>query len=72
MQNMAEVELAASTHRQHQVVCRRGCRLSVMFTCHNVQTPAIESVYRSNHGSIEGPDLAAVCERRAHKDSVQP
>ena len=33
---MAEVAQAASTHRQHQVVCRRGCRLSVMFTCHNL------------------------------------
>ena len=44
---MAEVAQAASTHRQHQVVCRCGCRLTVMFTCHNVQTPAIEPVYRS-------------------------
>ena len=71
MQHMAEVAQAASTHRQHQVVCRRGCRLSVMFTCHNVQTPGIEPVYRSNHGSIEGPGLATVCEGRAHTDSVQ-
>ena len=69
---MAEVSQTASTDRQHQVVCRRGCRLSVMFTCHNVQTPAIEPVYRSNHVSIEGPGLAAVCEGRAHADSVQP
>ena len=52
---MAEVAQAASTHRQHQVL-----------TCHNVQTPAIEPVYRSNHGSIEGPGLAAVCEGRAN------
>ena len=38
-----------------------------------MQTPAIEPVYRSNHGSIEGPGLAAVCEGRAHSaDSVQP
>ena len=69
---MAEVAQAASTHREHQVVCRRGCRLSVMFTCHNVQAPAIEPVYRSYHGSIEGPGLAAVCEVRAQTDKVQP
>ena len=25
-----------STNRQHQVICRRGCRLSVMFTRHYV------------------------------------
>ena len=55
---MAEVAQAASTHRQHQVICH----LSVMFTCHNVQAPAIEPVYQSNHGSIEDPGLAAVCE----------
>ena len=41
-----------------------------MFTCHNVQAPAIEPVYRSYHGSIEGPGLAAVCEGRAHTDTV--
>ena len=33
---MTKVAQAASTHRQCQVVCRRGCRLSVMFTRHYV------------------------------------
>ena len=41
-------------------------------TCHNVQAPAIEPVYRSYHGSIEGPGLAAGCEGRAPTDTVQP
>ena len=57
--------------RQYQVICRRGCRLSVMFTSHYVQKPAVEPVYRSHHRSIEGPGLAAVCTGRAHTDSVQ-
>ena len=63
---MTKVAQAASTHRQHQVVCWRGCRLSIVFTCHNVQTPAIEPGCRSNHGSIEGPGLAAVWGTSTH------
>ena len=43
-----------------------------MFTRQYVQTSAVEPVYRSGHRSIEGPGLAAVCEGRAHTDSVQP
>ena len=43
-----------------------------MFTRHYVQTPAVEPVYRSSHLSIEGPGLAAMCEGRAHTDSLKP
>ena len=38
----------------------------------DIWTSAVEPVYRSGHRSIEGPGLAAVCEGRAHTDSVQP
>ena len=65
-----KVAHAASMHRHHQVVCRCGCRLSVMFASHYVQTPAVETVYRSGHLSIEGPGLAAVCKGQAHTDSA--
>ena len=54
------------------VVCRSDCRLAVMFTRHYMQTSAVEPVYRSGHRSSEGSGLAAVCEGRAHTDSVQP
>ena len=60
------VSIYTRSSHHHQVVCRRGCRLSVMFTSHYVQTPAVEPVYRPHHRSIQGPGLAAVCEGRAH------
>ena len=60
---MPKLAQVASTHRQHQV-CWQGCRFSVMFTCHYVQTP-VEPIYRSGHRSIEG-QASQQCVRDEH------
>ena len=53
---MSKVAQTASSHSQHQVVFRRGCRHRIMFTRHNVQTIAAESVYPSSLSDIRVHD----------------